>query len=127
MGKCSRDKGDAAVEDCSLFRTWIDGRRKVRRCGRARRRKIRWKRDGYRKVWILGGRGGERGKRKNSRCEPWDKEDNKFLDALRILGAKGGICELGGHKTYLYSNPARWWGISYDMKDKIADILIIIR
>ena len=67
--------------------------------GRARRRRIRWKRDGDRKVWILGGRGGERGKRNDSRCEPWDKEDNKLLDVLRILGAKGSVCELGGRLT----------------------------
>ena len=31
---------------------------------------MRWKRDGGRKVWILGGGVGERGKGKHSRCEP---------------------------------------------------------
>ncbi len=26
--------------------------------------------------------------------------------------------------TYLHSDPALWGGISYDVKDKVADILI---
>jgi len=29
-------------------------------------------------------------------------------------------------KTHLYSNPARWWSVGDDVKDKIANILLAI-
>ena len=59
-------------------------------------------------------------------CVSPGTEDNKFLDILKILGAKGRDCRLGGLIAHLYSNPAPLWGIRDDMKDKIADILLII-
>ena len=68
----------------------------------------------------------EKGKRTHSRCEPWDNDDNE--DALKTLGTKGRDCDLGGLITHLYSNPARWWSISNnDMKDKVVEILLMIR
>ena len=48
------------------------------------------------------------------------------MDALRILGVKGSACHLGGVIAHLHCNTAWWWGISYDMKDDIAHILVII-
>jgi hypothetical protein len=39
------------------------------------------------------------------------------------VGMKGSSGELGRLIAHLYSDPARWWGISYDVKDKVTYIL----
>ena len=59
MRKGPRDEGDTAVECYDLFWAQVDGRRKVRSCGRARRRMIWWKRDSDESVDSRWGRWGE--------------------------------------------------------------------
>lgn len=77
------------------------------------------------RAWILGGGGGERRKRKHSRCEPWDKKVNEFSDTLRIPGAEGRE----GLIAHLYCTLIQLgkWGTNNNTQDRIADVLIISR
>ena len=45
---------------------------------------------------------------------------------LRVLGIGEyeDSMRIQMEKTHLYSNPARWWGVGNDVKDKIADVLL---
>jgi hypothetical protein len=42
------------------------------------------------------------------------------------MGEYEGSIHIQLEKTHLYSNPARWWSVGDDVKDKITNILLAI-